>query len=120
MKYPKPQSKIGNDGWVNNPDGSEWHFKVIGEILHRRSDLPRQLYRLQRLQFDDKYKYEQFRLGYDIIGKKPRMKGKWIWGQYCPFIPKKDFRAIILKAVKCGWISLPKSLLGGKRRAATI
>jgi hypothetical protein len=24
---------------------------------------------------------EMFRFGYYIIGKKPKMKGKWVWGQ---------------------------------------
>jgi len=24
-----------------------------------------------------------------IVGKKDKAKGKWIWGQFCPFFPKK-------------------------------
>lgn len=42
------------------------------------------------------------RFGYYIIGKKPKMRGKWVWGQYCPFITGKDLRMLIKKAEKEG------------------
>jgi len=40
----------------------------------------------------------EIRIGYYIIGKKPAMCGWWVWGQYCPFIPKSDFKRLLKKA----------------------
>jgi len=46
----------------------------------------------------------EYRFGYYIIGKKGRAKDKWVWGQYCPFIPRRDFKKLINKAQKEGTI----------------
>ena len=37
----------------------------------------------------------EYRLGYYIVGKIGNKKGKWTWGQYCPFIPEEDFGKLI-------------------------
>jgi len=50
-----------------------------------------------RKEEDDKIEY---RLGYYIVGKIGRANGKWIWGQFCPIIPKEDFFKLIDKAKK--------------------
>ena len=48
---------------------------------------------------DEKGKEQKlFRLGYYIIGKKPRFRGKWVYGQYNPFITKKDMNKLMKKA----------------------
>ena len=46
----------------------------------------------------------EYRVGYYIIGKIGRAKGKWIWGQFCPLIPQEDFDKLIKKAKKEGTI----------------
>jgi hypothetical protein len=46
----------------------------------------------------------EYRIGYYIIGKNGRAKGKWTWGQFCPFIPGPDFPKLITKAKKEGTI----------------
>lgn len=45
-----------------------------------------------------------FRFGYYIIGKKLKMKDKWTWGQYAPFVTAEDFSAIIKEAQNRNWI----------------
>lgn len=40
----------------------------------------------------------EYRIGYYIIGKIGRAKGKWTWGQFCPLIPVEDFEKLIQKA----------------------
>lgn len=40
----------------------------------------------------------EYRIGYYIIGRIGRTKGKWIWGQFCPLIPKKDLDKLLNKA----------------------
>lgn len=42
----------------------------------------------------------EYRIGYYIVGKIGRAKDKWVWGQYCPIIPMKDFDKLIQKAKK--------------------
>ena len=37
----------------------------------------------------------EYRIGYYIIGKIGNKNGRWTWGQYCPFIPKRDFNKLI-------------------------
>ena len=46
----------------------------------------------------------EYRLGYYMIGVKPRMAGKWTWGQYATLIPASDFRALIRQAQQRDWI----------------
>ena len=41
---------------------------------------------------------KELRLRYNIIGDKPRMRGKWTFGQFATFIPPKDFRRLITLA----------------------
>jgi len=40
----------------------------------------------------------EYRIGYYIVGKVGRAKGKWIWGQFCPLIPKNDLKTLLIKA----------------------
>ena len=93
---------------MTNPLGDTEHFVITDEIRRRRRRLAQQIYSFQRIRYDDGF--EQFRLGYYIIGKKPGpTKGKWVWGQYCTMIPKEDFQPLISEAVRRGWIDLSKS-----------
>ncbi len=57
--------------------------KTEGIIVHNKS-----------FQKDD----IEYRVGYYIVGKIGRAKGKWIWGQFCPLIPRADFDKLIKKA----------------------
>jgi hypothetical protein len=52
---------------------------------------------LQLVRFDDGRK--EIRLGYYIIGKKPKMRGRWVWGQYATFMLTRVFQSLIRKAV---------------------
>lgn len=57
---------------------------------------------LQRIEFDNGR--IEARLAYYIIGKKPHMRGKWVWGQYATFLEVPDLKAIVRQAKKKGWI----------------
>jgi hypothetical protein len=46
-----------------------------------------------RGKFEDKR--IEVRLGYYIIGKKPKMRGRWVWDQFAALLPLRDFRALI-------------------------
>lgn len=57
--------------------------KIDGDIAHKGSN---------------KIGDIEYRMGYYIVGKIGRANGKWIWGQFCPLIPKEDFDKLIQKA----------------------
>ncbi len=42
----------------------------------------------------------EYRIGYFIVGRIGRAKGKWIWGQFCPIILSQDFIPLIKKAIE--------------------
>lgn len=44
----------------------------------------------------------EYRFGYYIVGKIGRAKDRWVWGQFCPMIPDKDFNRLLEKAKKEG------------------
>lgn len=46
----------------------------------------------------------EYRIGYYIVGRIGRAKGKWVWGQFCPLIPAGDLTALLEKARKEGTI----------------
>jgi hypothetical protein len=54
----------------------------------------------QSSKFDSKSRLNkiEFRIGYFVIGKIGKSKGKRIWGQFSPLLPKKDFNQLINKA----------------------
>jgi hypothetical protein len=68
-----------------------------------QSDLPEKILCLQRIEFQEDGRIE-VRLGYYIIGKKPKMRGRWVWGQFAALMPLRDFEALIRQAERKGWI----------------
>ena len=57
-------------------------------------------------EFEINPKYEggsdiELRFGYYIISKKTE---KWVWGRFCPMIPKEDFNDLIKRAKEKGFI----------------
>jgi hypothetical protein len=102
-QLPALPSKKGARGSIVHPDGSRWPFTVTDEIVIEQSDLPEKRICLQRINFGGAK--EELRLGYYIIGKKPRMLGKWVWGQFAPLIPMADFEKLVHQAISRGWVS---------------
>jgi hypothetical protein len=84
------------------PYGRRLGFEVTGEIKRPQSNLPTKLICLQRIRFDGGRM--ELRLGYYIIGKRPSMRGRWVWGQYAALMPIADFKAIVNQAKKLKWI----------------
>jgi hypothetical protein len=84
------------------PRGTRDRFEVIGEIKRRQSTNPKKGIYLQRVQFEGGRK--EIRLGYYILGKLPRMRNRWVWGQYATFMPLADFRFLVNQAKRRGWL----------------
>jgi len=66
------------------------YYRITDQVAQPQSDKPKKLLCLQRIAFDDDGRIE-LRLAYYIIGKKGKMRGRWVWGQYAAFLPAKDF-----------------------------
>jgi hypothetical protein len=94
-------SNIGKRKTITDITGEKQYFTVLDEVTQVQSTAPDKVIYLQQLQFEDRH--IELRLAYYIIGKKPKMAGKWVWGQYATMIPVKDFQAIINKANEKGW-----------------
>ena len=99
---PYPDSKNEQRTMVDIND-QRLTFTILDEILRPQSNLPEKLIVLQKIQFDES-KAIEFRLAYYIIGKKPRMAGKWVFGQYATLMPAEDFHYIFAEAKKRGWL----------------
>jgi hypothetical protein len=84
------------------PDGKFVRFTITDEIRKPQSDAPNKIIYLQRVEFEDGN--VELRLCYSIIGKLPKMEGKWVFGQFATFLPAKDFKTITEQARKRGWI----------------
>lgn len=91
-------------------DDKKMRFRVFDEI-HCRHKLDKRLAKitdkeiyLQLIEFKESGE-KQLRLGYYMIGVKPGMKGRWVWGQYCAIVPKREMEWLIRKAKAKGWIN---------------
>ena len=104
MSLPTYPSTINSKGCSTDPDGTKHPFLILDEIIRPQTAKPDKLIYLQKVQFllDGKIEY---RLAYYIIGKKPKMLGKWVFGQYATFIKSEDFEFIIREAISKGWIN---------------
>jgi hypothetical protein len=103
MSYPPAPSNVGERRVAKTPTGKPFYFVIKDEIHIRQSGKPDKLIYLQRLEFESDGRVE-LRLGYYVIGKKPAMRGRWVWGQYTTMIPADDFKHIIGRAERKGWL----------------
>jgi len=100
MKIPKLE--INKKGGITDINGKRINFEVKKQVTLKQSNYPKKIFVLQELQFENGKK--EIRIGYYIVGKRGRAKGKWTWGQFCPFFPKKDLVKLIKKAKSSGII----------------
>lgn len=100
-----PRLKIKKHGKIEEPDGEIIKFDVGKYVLISQYTNPKKIFILQEIFFDKEHSKDyhgEVRLGYHIIGKKPKVKDKWVWGQFAAFIPKQDLMKLIDKAKQRG------------------
>lgn len=88
-------------------EGSHFFHREAWTFLVQ-SNLPEKVFVMERLRkestdgalaYDNWKKGDiEYRIGYYIIGRIGRAKGKWVWGQFCPMIPAEDLEALLKKA----------------------
>ncbi len=62
-----------------------------------QSDYPEKVFIIERLRNGEKLEY---RFGYYIVSRYGKTKGRWLWGQFSPFIPAIDLKNLLEKAKK--------------------
>lgn len=101
---PPIRSHVGEQKSLRFPDGTVRSYRIVDEIAKFQTSNNQKYFCLQKLKYDNSDD-EEIRFGYYIIGKKERMRGKWVWGQYCPLLPKADFEEMVRLAIEKGWIT---------------
>lgn len=101
--YPRLPSNVGKTPSWKWADGTPERFTIVDEIRRRQSSARSKTIVLQKIRRASNGRIE-FRLGYYMIGVKPRMAGKWTWGQYATLIPARDLKALITRARQREWI----------------
>jgi hypothetical protein len=102
-RRPKPPANIGKRCRAEKAVRGHFDFTIVDEFYVRQSDMPNKLIYLQKMKFESDGR-EELRLGYYIIGKRKRMRGRWVWGQFATMIPMVDFRRVIVRAEARGWL----------------
>lgn len=105
MNLPPYPDKKNTKGHLTDIDGKHRSFTIMDEIMRPQSGYPQKSIHLQKIEFDDT-KVVEYRLAYYIIGKKPTVAGKWVFGQYATLLPAEDLAYIFAEAKKKGWINL--------------
>jgi hypothetical protein len=100
--YPPMPNNIGKRRLIKSQKGATRHFVIEDEIVRPQSNAPHKLIAFQKMYHEEDKRYE-FRFGYYMIGIKGKPKGKWVWGQYCLFIPQQDLLNILSEARKREW-----------------
>lgn len=111
---PPFRNHIGHRKTIKDINRNPQIYVIEDEIIHQQHDNPEKAFYLQKIRWEDTDRI-QFRLCYWIIGKKPRMKGEWTYGQSAPMIDEKDLKEIILKAIDKGFFKARKGNYGTKK-----
>jgi hypothetical protein len=102
QRYPVLPSTVGKRGRsVMPPDGRHVRYRVVDEVRAYQDGEKNKVVLMQLMRLEDR-RYE-IRVGYYIVGKLPKMRGKWVWGQFAAFIPPGIFKRLVASASKRGW-----------------
>jgi hypothetical protein len=91
--------------------GRKGRFYFVREAwtLMQQHNLPEKVFvleRLRRLPYEGRLAHGfmhrdgdiEYRIGYFIVGRNGKRKGKWVWGQFCPLIPSPDLKRLLQAA----------------------
>ncbi len=97
-----PKSRMGKTTSRKAINGKPMVYEVIDEEIFLAPSNARKAFCLHKLRFDDGQ--EIFRIAYYMIAEKPRMRGKWAYGQYAPMMTKEEAKMIFEKMQAKGWL----------------
>ena len=97
MNPPLPTS-LGKKTKLKDIRGNERSYEVTAEEVFVAQSNPNKAFAVHKIKWDDGR--EEFRIGYFMIAHRPRMKGKWAWGQYAPMMTETEMVEIFQRAEK--------------------
>ncbi|OHB55390.1 MAG: hypothetical protein A2173_05235 [Planctomycetes bacterium RBG_13_44_8b] len=100
-KHPPFPNNVGRRRRIRNIHGDWVEYTIEDEIIISETSY-KKLFVFQRLRFSKERRIE-YRLGYYMLGVKPRMSGKWVWGQFCLMIPEAELLKLLKEAKKRKW-----------------
>jgi hypothetical protein len=95
-------SRIGKTTRRRKIDGSPLVYTVEDEESFLALSNRNKAFYLQKLRFDNGH--EEYRICYYMIAEKPRMRGKWAFGQSAPMMTSDEMRLIFQKMQAKGWL----------------
>ena len=101
MLPPLP-SRIGKTTRRKTIDGSTMVYTVEDEDVFLAAPNRGKAFCLQKLRFEGGR--EEYRICYYMIAHKPRMKGKWAFGQFAPMMTAEQMKLIVQKIKAKGWL----------------
>lgn len=99
---PSLPSRIGKTTTRKKIDGTSLVFTVEVEEVFAAPSNPDKAFCLQKLKFADGE--VGYRFSYYMIAHKPRMKGKWAFGQFAPMMTAEELKVVFEKIKAKGWI----------------
>jgi hypothetical protein len=85
-------------------DGTPLVYRVDDEEVFLALSNSEKAFALQRLLFDDGH--IEYRICYYMIARKPRMRGKWAFGQFAPMMTTDEMLLLFQKAIAKGWLPI--------------
>jgi hypothetical protein len=99
---PSIPDNVGKTRTITAIDGRIRTFRIEDEIIRPQSNNDRKIIDLQKVRFIEEDRIE-FRFAYYMIGRKGKTTGKWVWGQFCLFIPQEDLVWLLQEARTREW-----------------
>lgn len=97
-----PKSRLGRKTHRKTIDGEPMIYEVIDEDIFLAPSNDKKAFCLHKLKFEDGR--EMIRIAYYMIAVKPRMRGKWAFGQFAPMMTTEEMAIIFERAKAKGWI----------------
>ncbi|HKO19198.1 MAG TPA: hypothetical protein VJU82_09965 [Acidobacteriaceae bacterium] len=101
--HPPLPSRLGKVTQRKGIDGSPLIYEVEDEEVFVAPSNAGKAFSLQKLRFSDGR--IEFRICYYMIAHKPRMKGKWAFGQFAPMMTPQELEMIMDIVCQKGWVS---------------
>jgi hypothetical protein len=95
---PRLPSGKGKTRRLKTIDGHPRSYEIVDEEVFLASSDSGKAFAIHKLKYDDGS--VEFRIGYYMIGRNPKMRGKWAWGQYAPMMTEQEMEEIFDRAQK--------------------
>lgn len=101
MNPPLP-TRLGKITKTKGINGEPLVYTVIDEDIFLAPSNDQKAFCLYKIRHSNGK--DEFRIGYYMIAQRPRMKGKWAWGQFAPIMTAQEMSIIFDRAKTKGWI----------------